>query len=192
MSPAPRLSRKHRPGGRKQTPSKAGGRGARRCRPCPGPTWEAGWLGDPGCPSLQCRTLPRATALHPRLSSVLSPVRPLSSGCGRRSRTEPGGGSRLASRPPHTHCFWVPICRSAPSLQGQNFPKTHLEAKKAPDSQTPTKTLYGEQRSGGSPGEAGEQVDRRGCWRKGDEPGRGGSGHGCGPSSERIGAAEGT
>lgn len=34
--------------------------------PCPGPAWEAGWLGGPGCPSLLCRTLPRTTAIDPQ------------------------------------------------------------------------------------------------------------------------------
>ena len=112
--------------------------------PVLGPPGRPGGWGTQGVQASSAGPCPGPQPFTPRLSSVLSTVRPPSSRCGRRSRAEPGGGSRLASRPPHTHCSWVTICRSAPSLQGQNFPKTHLEAKKAPDSQTPTKTLYGE------------------------------------------------
>lgn len=71
--------------------------------PVLGPPGRLGGWGTQGVQASRARPCPGPQPFTPRLSSILSPVRLPSSGCGRRSRAEPGGGSRLASQvPPHT------------------------------------------------------------------------------------------
>lgn len=139
----PRLCGEHGPGGRGCTSSRAGGRSVRCCRPplCrwPLPRPHPGrWVaGDRGCPSLQCRILPKATVIQTQAKlcpvSCSAPPAPDVSGgpgqgaTGRAPRPEgftPGfpGPRRRSLQPSSLLLLGAHQAGSAPGWQDQNLP----------------------------------------------------------------------
>lgn len=121
----PRLCGEHGPGGRGCTSSRAGGRSVRCCRPplCrwPLPRPHPGrWVaGDRGCPSLQCRILPKATVIQTQAKlcpvSCSAPQLQMcqeARGWGQQEEHRDQRGSRLASQAPEGEACNPPLCCS--------------------------------------------------------------------------------